>query len=222
MRLSATLRRSFVAGLILIAPLVVTAYVLRLLANWALLVVDPIVRRTGLTQYTANEVLLAQVVAVVTIVVAVTALGFAANWSVGRRLFGRVGRVVNIVPLVNVIYAGVRQVANSLVERDTGYESVVLVEYPREGHYAIGFVTGESPAAVEPVTGEPALNVFLPNSPNPTGGRLAVVPTSRVHEIDMSVRRGLRLVVTTGIGGDEPDGPPGSAVDGRPEPLGAR
>jgi uncharacterized membrane protein len=200
MALTDSFRRSFVAGLILLAPLVVTVYVLRVLAVWSLAFVNPLVRSTRLTQYTANIELVAQVVAVVVIVAAVTLLGFAARWSVGRRVFGRVGRVVNIIPLVNVIYAGVRQVATALVERETAYEQTVLVEYPREDNYAIGFVTGESPAAVEAVTGEPARNVFLPNSPNPTGGRLVVLPNSQVHEIDLSVRRALRLVVTTGIG----------------------
>lgn len=200
MALTDSFRQSFVAGLILLAPLVVTVYVLRVLALWSLAFVNPVVRGTRLTQYTANIELVAQVVAVVIIVAGVTVLGFAARWSVGRRVFGRVGRVVNIIPLVNVIYAGVRQVATALVERETAYDRAVLVEYPREGNYAIGFVTGESPAAVEAVTGEPALNVFLPNSPNPTGGRLVVLPTSRVNEIDLSVRRALRLVVTTGIG----------------------
>lgn len=204
MHVTTAVKQSFLAGLILLAPLVVTVYVLRTVAIWSLVVVDPVVQGTRLTAYTANDLLVAQVVAAILIVSAVTALGFAARWSIGRRLFGRVGRVVNIVPLVNVVYATVRQVATALVERDTGYERVVLVEYPREGTYAIGFVTGESPRAVEPVTGERALNVFLPNSPNPTAGRLVVLPASQVHEIDLPARRALQLIVTTGMGTDEP------------------
>lgn len=203
MRLTAALKQSFIAGLILLAPLVVTVYVLWVLATWSLVIVNPVVQGTRLTAYTANDLLAAQVVAVLLIVSAVTALGFVARWSIGRRLFGRVGRVVNIVPLVNVMYATVRQVSTALVERDTGYERVVLVEYPRDDNYAVGFVTGESPAAVEPVTGEPAFNVFLPNSPNPTAGRLVLLPASRVHEVDLTARQALRLVVTTGMGEDE-------------------
>ena len=203
MSLTAAVKRSFVAGLLLLAPLVVTVYVLQVLTGWALRLVDPVVQGTRLTQYTANIELVAQVLAVVLIVASVTALGAVARWSVGRRVFGRVGRVVNIIPLVNVIYAGVRQVATALVEREDAYDRVVLLEYPTEGHFAIGFVTGDSPEPVEAVTGEPSVNVFLPNAPNPTAGRLAVVPESRVHDLDMSVRRGLRLVVTTGLGADE-------------------
>lgn len=204
MHVTTTVKQSFIAGLILLAPLVITVYVLRVLAVWSLVVVNPVVRGTGLTQYTANIELVAQLVAGLLIVSAVTGLGFAARWSMGRRLFGRVGRVVNIVPLVNVVYATVRQVATALVERDTGYERVVLVEYPRRDHYAIGFVTGESPEAVEAVTGEPALNVFVPNSPNPTAGRLVVLPVSQVHEIELPTRRALQLVVTTGMGDESP------------------
>ncbi|PGF15105.1 hypothetical protein CP556_02495 [Natrinema sp. CBA1119] len=200
MTLSSRIKSSFVAGLILVAPLAVTLYILRFLVNWSLQFVTPVVRAAGLAQYTRNVEVVAQLLAVVLIVAAIVVLGFLAQQSVGRHLFGNIGRLVNVVPLVSTIYGSVRQVADSLVERKTGYESVVLVEYPREGVYMIGLVTGESPRAVEDVAGQDAYNVFLPNSPNPTAGRLVLLPEDQVHEIDMSVRRGMRLIVTTGMG----------------------
>ncbi|WP_254764238.1 DUF502 domain-containing protein [Natrinema marinum] len=200
MTLSSRIKSSFVAGLILVAPLAVTLYILRFLVNWSLQFVTPVVRAAGLAQYTRNVEVVAQLLAVVMIVAAVVVLGFLAQQSVGRHLFGNIGRLVNVVPLVSTIYGSVRQVADSLVERKTGYESVVLVEYPREGVYMIGLVTGESPRPVEEVAGQDVYNVFLPNSPNPTAGRLVLLPEDQVHEIDMSVRRGMRLVVTTGMG----------------------
>ncbi|WP_227133236.1 DUF502 domain-containing protein [Halorubellus salinus] len=206
MRVTNALKRSFVSGMILIAPLALTLYVLRLLVNWSLQFVNPVVAGTRLTQYTGNVEVAAQLLAVVLIVGSVVLLGFLANMSVGRQLFGRVGRVVNVIPLVSTIYGGIRQVADSLVERNTAYESVVLVEYPREGVYSIGLVTGESPESVEQFVGGEVYNVFLPNSPNPTAGRLVLLPEDQVHEIDMSVRRGMRLIVTTGAGDD--DAPP--------------
>ena len=200
MNVRAAVRQSFVAGLILIAPLVVTLYVLRFLVNWTLQFVNPLVHGAGLAQYTANVEIVAQLLAVAIIVTTVVVLGFLAQLSAGRHLFGNVGRLVNVVPLVSTIYGSVRQVANALVERRTAYESVVLVEYPREGVYMIGFVTGESPPAVTDVAGRNVYNVFIPNSPNPTAGRLVLLPETQVHETDMSVRRGMRLVVTTGMG----------------------
>jgi uncharacterized membrane protein len=204
MRVTNGLKRSFVSGMLLIAPLVLTLYVLRLLVNWSLQFVDPIVRETRLTQYTGNIEVAAQLLAVVLIVGSIVLLGYLANRSVGRTVFGQVGRVVNVIPLFSTLYGSVRQVADSLVERNTAYESVVLVEYPREGVYSIGLVTGESPDVVESFAGADVYNVFLPNSPNPTAGRLVLLPEEQVHEIDMSVRRGMRLVVTTGMGDREP------------------
>lgn len=205
MNVSDTVKSSFVAGLILVAPLAVTLYILRFLVNWSLQFVTPVVRSVGLAQYTRNVEVVAQLLAVVLILAAIVVLGFLAQQSVGRHLFGNIGRLVNVVPLVSTIYGSVRQVADSLVERKTRYESVVLVEYPREGVYMIGLVTGESPRAVEDVAGQDAYNVFLPNSPNPTAGRLVLVPEDQVHEIDMSVRRGMRLIVTTGMGDERDD-----------------
>ncbi|MFB6183255.1 MAG: DUF502 domain-containing protein [Haloarculaceae archaeon] len=200
MTLTARIKNSFVAGIILLAPLAVTLYVLRLLVNWLLQFVDPVVEWTGIVQYTANDHLTAQVVTTALILVAVVVVGYLAQRESARRTFGAMGRIVNVVPLVNVIYGSVRQVADALVERESRYESVVLVEYPRDGLYSVGLVTGDSPAEVDPIAGPDAVNVFLPNSPNPTAGRLVVVPDEQVHEIDMNAREGMRLLITTGLG----------------------
>ncbi|NHN41683.1 DUF502 domain-containing protein [Halorubellus sp. JP-L1] len=203
MRLTDALKSSFVSGLLLLAPLVLTAYIVQILVNWSLQFVNPVVQGTRLTQYTGNDEVAAQLLAVVLILTSITVLGYLAKKSIGRHLFGNVGRVVNVIPLVSTIYGSIRQVADSLVERNTAYESVVLVEYPREGIYSIGLVTGESPDPVEDHVGGETYNVFLPNSPNPTAGRLVLLPEEQVHEIDMSVRRGMRLIVTTGAATDD-------------------
>lgn len=199
MGITTWVKRSFIAGLILITPLVVTAFVLRILVNWSLQFIDPVVAGTRLTQYTANIEIVAQLLAGLLIVCTIILLGALAQVSVGRHLFGNLGRVVNFIPLVNTIYVSVRQVATSLVERKTAYDGVALVEYPREGIYVLGLVTGESPPAVEEALDQQVCNVYLPNSPNPTGGRLVLLPADQVHEIDMGVRHAMRLIVTSGM-----------------------
>jgi len=98
------------------------------------------------------------------------------------------------------MYGSVRQVSNSLVERDSQYESVVLVEHPRLEVYSIGLVTDEGIDPVDRAVETATVAVFLSNSPNPTAGRLVMVPDDQVHETEMSVRQGVRLVVTTGTG----------------------
>ncbi|MCU4800738.1 DUF502 domain-containing protein [Halobacteria archaeon HArc-gm2] len=215
MPLGNRLKNSFVAGVLLVAPLVVTLLVGRVVVGWTLGIVDPLVQWTGLAAYVANDRLLAQILAVVLVLVTITVLGALAQWTIGQRIFGGVGRVVNFIPLVDTVYSSVRQVASSLVDRDSRYESVVLVEYPREGVYSIGLVTAESPRAVEAVAGEETYNVFLPNSPNPTGGRLLVVPADQIHEIEMSVQQGMRQIVTTGMGSNGDAGSRPAPTDGR-------
>ena len=214
---------SFVAGLILVAPLAITLYILRLLVNWSLQFINPLVAGTRLANYTGNVEVLAQAVAVLIIVGTLTVIGALAQWSVGRHLFGNLGKTVNFIPLVSTIYAAIKQTATSLVDRDTEYESVVLVEYPREDVYSIGLVTGEGRGAIDDVVGDRAYSVFLPNSPNPTAGRLVMLPASQIHETDMSVREGMRLIVTTGIGENEAEleahGVP--MDDGPEDPTGA-
>ncbi len=190
------------AGLILVAPLAITLYILQILVSFSLQFVNPLVDRFGLIETAANVELAAQVLAVVLIVAVVTGLGLVAQWSIGRHLFGNLGRTINIVPLVSTIYGGVRQVATSLVDTGSQFERTVLVEYPREDLYSIGFVTGEGAEAFDEATGDRAHSVFLPNSPNPTAGRLVMVPESEIHETDMSVRQGMRMIVTTGIGSE--------------------
>jgi len=209
MTIGTRLRTSFVTGLILVTPLAVTVFVVQFVFSRLTGLLNPVVSTTRLTAYTGNIEVVAQLLAALLVAFTITALGFLASWSVGQRMFGSFERGVRLIPLVRSIYFGVRQVSESLSQRSAGYESVVLVEYPREGSYVVGFVTNEAPRAVQNATDEELYTVFLPNSPNPTAGRLLLVEASRLIELDVGVRHGLRLLVTTGLTGDEDDLPDG-------------
>ena len=197
-----TLRNSLVAGLVLIAPLVITVVALRIVFGWLRGFIDPVVRAAELTQYTANIEIIAQLLALGLILLFIVLLGFLTQRGLGQRMFGGFDRAIGFVPLVRVIYSSVQQVADSMVNQQSQFESVVLVEFPRNGIYLLGFVTDESPRPVRDEIG-PAYNVYIPNSPNPTNGQLSMVPEDQVTEVDMSPRAGVRLLVTTGMGGSD-------------------
>lgn len=209
-------RNSFVAGLILIAPLAITLYLLQILVGFALNFIDPIVAQTDLASYTANVELVARILAVALIVLVISILGFLAQRSAGQQLFGSLGRAVAVIPIVRTIYSTVRQISSSFSNKDTAYDSLVLVEHPREGLYSIGLVTNESPRGVNEVAGSTVHNVFLPSSPNPASGRLVLVPEEHLHDVDMSVRQGMGLLMTTGAKSSETARMP-PAVDITPE-----
>lgn len=206
----ARLRSSFVTGLILVAPLAVTVFVLQFLFNRITAALRPLVREitpflAGALNYSGDIVFISQILAALVIAVAIALVGYLASMSVGQRLFGSFERGVQLLPLVRTIYFGVRQVSESLTEPTAGYDRVVLVEYPREGLFAIGFVTNEAPASISKTTDEELFTVFLPHSPNPTAGSLVILPSDEIRELDMPVRRGLRLLVTTGLSVDDPE-----------------
>ena len=228
MSLVARLRGSFIAGLVLVAPLAVTVFVLQFVFVRLTGAMNPVVRELGIAAYVGNIQIAAQVVTAVLIAVVITVLGDLASRQLGRRLFGSLERGVRLVPLVRTIYFGVRQVSESLIERSTGYDRVVLVQYPIEGSYVVGFVTNNGPAATRDAVGEgeSTYTVFLPNSPNPTAGQLLILRESDLTDVDMSVRQGLRLLVTTGlsveqVADDLPDPLPESSDDSDPTPTAA-
>ncbi|MFC7136244.1 DUF502 domain-containing protein [Halobaculum litoreum] len=200
----ARLRSSFVAGLFLVLPLAVTLFVLDFAVNRLTVTLAPVVSGTGLAELVGNGAL-ATALAVVTIAVGVTLLGFVASNEAGRRLFGGFERGVRLLPVVRAVYFGVRQVSESLAAPGDGFDRVVVAEFPRDDTWAIGFVTNPAPRGCAASPARKLMTVFFPHSPNPTAGKLAMMHPDDYTEIDMSVARGIRLLVTTGLSVDDPD-----------------
>ncbi|ELZ75537.1 hypothetical protein C455_16128 [Haloferax larsenii JCM 13917] len=216
------LQSSFVTGLVLVTPLAVTVFVLQFAFNRVATTIRPVVRQVNpvvadVLSYSGDIVLISQVLSALVIAATITFVGYLASMSLGQRLFGSFERGVRLLPFVRTIYFGVRQVSESLTEPTAGYDRVVLVEYPREGLYSLGFVTNDAPSAVTNEVGEELLTVFVPHSPNPTAGALIVVSPDEIQELDMPVRRGLRLLVTTGLSVDDPETLPSGPAAYSPE-----
>ena len=203
MVLGRTLKKSFIAGFALLAPLLVTIVALQIVLGWLRGLLGPLIDETRYVAYVGDVEIAAELLAIAIVVVAIAIVGYLAQRRLGSIVFGTLDRLVGVIPMVSVIYSSVRQVSNALMRQRTRYESVALVEYPREGLYALGFVTAESPTTVVDTIGEGAVNVYIPNSPNPTAGQLVMIPESQIRELEMSVSRGIRLLVTTGIAEDE-------------------
>lgn len=203
MGLSETLKRSLVAGIALLAPLLVTVVAIRLIFGWLRGLLDPIIQGTGLISLTGNIEIAAEVGALLILLLGIAIMGYLTQRSAGAYVFGALDRLVGVIPIVSVVYNGVRQVSDALTKQDSRYKSVALVEYPREGVYSFAFITAETPERVAEPTGTDTFNVYLPGSPNPTQGRLILVPEDQLYELDINVSRAIRLLVTTGIAENE-------------------
>lgn len=196
------LRNGFVSGLLVVGPLLVTWIVLSILYGWLTARVEPLL---GLWLEEVGAI--AEALAILLLVALVTLVGIAFRHGAGKRLVRRFDRVMAAIPIVRTIYSPTRQASTALVNHGDQFERVVLVEWPREGVWTMGFVTDETPERITahlPETDH--VDVYLPMSPNPMGGYLAMVPRDQVKETDLSVGEGLRIVVTTGLyGGQEPE-----------------
>ncbi len=127
-------------------------------------------------------------------------IGMFATNIFGKRLVHLGERIVAKIPFVRRIYSGIKQVVLSFANADTtGFTRVVLIEFPRRGINAIGFVTGEARGEVQRLTKDKVINVFVPTTPNPTSGFLIMVPEEDTMPLEMDVEAAFKLVISGGM-----------------------
>jgi uncharacterized membrane protein len=195
-------RKSFITGVVLILPIGITLFFIdlmlryvgapasRILFCW----MDDSIRNTSAMYFVINAVSICLVIVIIVLV------GFLSKLFLGKLIIGLTEKLINHVPLVNTIYKTVKQVINTFgTNRDAAFSKTVLVEYPKEGSYAIGFLSSKFEGEVSEKIGEPVVNVFVPTTPNPTSGFLLVIPKRNVIGLKMSVTDGMKLIISGGI-----------------------
>ena len=136
---------------------------------------------------------------VITLLIVLAVGWFTTNFF-GKQMINLGESLVEKIPFVRKIYKGSKQVVQSIAHADTtAFRKVVLIEFPRRGMLAIGFVTGSARGEVQEYTREDVLNVFVPTMPNPTSGFLVFAPPEDLTEINMSIEDGIKYVVSGGI-----------------------
>jgi uncharacterized membrane protein len=186
------LRRYLVTGLIVIAPIGVTVFVL----SWLFQRLDPIVGR-HLPPIAGFQPPGLGLVALLLILVVV---GWVSQKALGRRLLRAWEALLNRVPVARRLYGASSQVFQAVLTREEKlFRHCAVMEYPSPGSWALVFETAPAPDEFERAIGEPAVSVFLPTAPNPTSGFLLAVPRSRVQRLEMSVEDGIKMVVSAGI-----------------------
>jgi uncharacterized membrane protein len=205
--LAARLRHAFVTGLFITLPLIITIWLLGILLRVVEGISSPLmlgILRLGWPELAGDPAItawvlpIAGVIATVGLVLAVGAL--ASNY-LGRRLVEGFDRLMMRVPIVKGIYGAARQLLDAFGRKTSSFRRVVAVEYPRPGIWTVGFLThGSTSLARE--NGAPLHGVslvFLPTTPNPTSGWLAVVPDEQLVPLEMSIEDGVKLIVSGGL-----------------------
>jgi len=212
------LRSAIIAGLLVLAPLVATYLILRLIYNFLVSLVEPL---TDLAVFQALPDLAVTWVSLGLLVVLLYVLGILATKVLGGRIVNVAHQIVETIPGVRAIYRIARQAIEMLsgTNCQTKFSRVVFVDFPRKGLRTIGLVTGR----LEDESGRPILMLYIPTAPNPTSGFTALVFEEEVASTDISVEDAMRLVVSggavfpEGIGRYASEGPLKERQSGKPE-----
>lgn len=190
------LRGYLFAGLLVWLPLMASFWVVRLLVQWmdnSLLLIPPAYRPEVLLGFSIPGI------GVLLTLIIVLMTGMVAANLFGRELVKIWERMVLKIPLVRSVYSSVKQLLETMFA-DTGesFRKVVVVEFPRPGMWALGFLTGSDRGEAQKSTGRAVVNVYIPTTPNPTGGYFVMVPKEDVKELEMSVDDGLKMLLSMG------------------------
>lgn len=194
------LRNSFLTGLVVIAPIGLTIWLIWTVTGWIDSWVLPLVpRRFDPEQYIGINL---RGIGVIFFLFFTISVGWIAKGVIGRSLIRWGESVVDSLPVVRSVYSGLKQIAETVfAQSETNFDKACLIEYPRRGLWAIAFIStsakGEIAARV-PVSDQ-LISVFLPTTPNPTSGFLLFVPRSDLIELDMSVEDAAKLVISAGL-----------------------
>ena len=208
----ARLRSNFLAGLIIVAPIGMTIWLIWTVVGWVDSWVWPFVpdayQPTALLNYVlgrepGNEITVnVRGVGVVVFLLFTVIVGWMGKGLIGRSFLNWGERLVDRTPVVRSIYNAVKQIAETVFsQRETSFDKACLVEYPRRGIWAIAFISTNAKGEVNEKlnNGEPVVTVFLPTTPNPTSGFLLFLPQSDVHVLDMTVEDAAKLVISAGL-----------------------
>lgn len=190
----AWLRNSFLAGVALVLPFVVTAWLIWMVVTFIDTRVEPLVPPGFdiLTRFPGGGVLLA--------VAALTLIGALAGNLVGRWIVNTADSGIANLPLVRTIYGGAKQVFKQVAAPErTSFQQAVLVEFPQRGSYAIGFITNENTAEVVHDIGEDLVAVYVPQAPIPTSGFLLYLPRNELKLLSIPPDEALKRVISLGI-----------------------
>lgn len=198
--LFAGLRASFLTGLIVIAPISVTIWLVWTVIGWIDGWVLPFVPQ----RYRPEEYIGVNLrgVGVVIFLVFTIIVGWLAKGLIGRSLINWAEGVVDRMPIVRSVYNGLKQIAETVfAQTETTFDKACLVQYPRPGIWAIAFVSTSAKGEIDRrIQGdEHIISIFLPTTPNPTSGFLLFVPRQDVVELDMSVEDAAKLIISAGL-----------------------
>ena len=195
--LTLILRNYFITGIVVLIPIGFTLYLTKFIIGISSNIIPQNINPNNYLPYAIPgiEILIS--------IIFITLVGGLSLSFLGKRILKFIDDLFKKIPFLRTIYTAILQMTESFSSKDDNKKSVVLVEYPRKGVWAVGFATKENKGQMSKKTNKDLINVFVPTTPNPTSGFLLMFPVDEVIHLDMSFEEASKFIVSAGTSSDK-------------------
>lgn len=196
------LKNDLIAGLLVVIPLATTIWLTFTIASWVINFLTKIPKQINPFDdlHPILVTLLNLLVGLAVPLLSILVIGLMARNIAGRWLLDVGERLLQAIPFAGSVYKTLKQLLETILkDSNDKFRRVILVEYPRRGVWAIGFVTGTISSDIQSQMATPMLSIFVPTTPNPTTGWYAIVPEDQVLNLSMSVEDAFKVIISGGI-----------------------
>ena len=186
------IRNNFIAGVVVLIPIGITLYLTLFLIRVSSKIIPKELNPNNYLPFNIPglEILVALII--------ITIIGWLSLSFLGKKFFEIFNNVLKKIPILRTIYSAIGQMTETFTKTDNNEKSVVLLEYPRKGIWAVGFATKENQGIIRKNIKEDVVNVFVPTTPNPTSGFLLMVPKKDLIYLDVSFEQASKFIVSAG------------------------
>ncbi|MDC0628726.1 DUF502 domain-containing protein [Pelagibacteraceae bacterium] len=186
------LRNNFIAGIVVFIPIGITLYLTLFIIKFSGNIIPKEINPNNYLPFDIPglEILIA--------VIIITFIGWLSLSFLGKKFFELFNNILKKIPILRTIYSAIGQMTETFTKSDNGQKSVVLLEYPRTGIWAVGFATKENKGLIEKKVGKELVNIFVPTTPNPTSGFLLMVPKKDLIFLDVTFEQASKFIVSAG------------------------
>jgi uncharacterized membrane protein len=187
-----SIRNNFIAGVVVLIPIGITLYLTLFIIRISGRIIPKEINPNNYLPFNIPgvEIIIALLV--------ITLIGWLSLSFLGKKFFEIFNNILKKIPILRTIYSAIGQMTETFTKTDGKQKSVVLLEYPRKGIWAVGFATKENEGLIKNKVGEDIINVFVPTTPNPTSGFLLMVPKKELIFLDVSFEQASKFIVSAG------------------------
>ncbi len=188
----ARLRNYFITGIVVLVPIGITLYLTTFFISISSNLIPKEINPNSYLPFSIPglEILLS--------IIFITLIGWLSLSFIGRKILQLVNETLKRIPILRTIYSAIGQMTETFAPRAGNKKSVVLIEYPRKGSWAVGFATKENKGEISKKINSDLINVFVPTTPNPTSGFLLMFPKNEVIYLDMTFEEASKFIVSAG------------------------